>query len=90
MLQLSRLWHLCRDTQTRVQETMGLLADEPMRKGKKMCHALFDPLWQGQEHTRQVRVSAYATSKTPKCGVIKIGRVHVLGVYGLFLFYNPQ
>lgn len=43
----------------RPQEAMGLLADEPMHRGKKMCHALFDPLWQDQEHTRQARVSAY-------------------------------
>lgn len=43
----------------RPQEAMGLLADEPMRRGKKMCHALFDPLWQNQEHARQARVSAY-------------------------------
>lgn len=43
----------------RPQEAMGLLADEPMRREKKMCHALFDPLWQDQEHARQARVSAY-------------------------------
>ena len=38
---------------------MGLLADEPMRRGKKMCHALFDPLWQGKEPARRTRVEAY-------------------------------
>ena len=43
----------------RPQEAMGLLADEPMRRGKKMCHALFDPLWQGKEPARRARVEAY-------------------------------
>ena len=33
----------------RPEEAMGLLADEPMRKGKKLCHALFDTLWQADE-----------------------------------------
>ena len=43
----------------RPQEAMGLLADESMRRGKKMCHALFDPLWQGKEPARRARVEAY-------------------------------
>ena len=38
---------------------MGLLADEPMRRGKKMCHALFDPLWRGKEHANRERSRAY-------------------------------
>lgn len=36
----------------RPREAFGLLADEPMRKGKMMCHALFDPMWQGKKNAR--------------------------------------
>ncbi len=43
----------------RPQEAMGLLADESMRRGKKLCHALFDPLWQGKEHANRERSKAY-------------------------------
>ncbi len=43
----------------RPREAMGLLADEPMRKGKKMCHALFDPIWQGQKNSHRARENAY-------------------------------
>ena len=32
----------------RPREAFGILADERMRNGKKMCHSLFDPLWQGK------------------------------------------
>ena len=39
----------------RPREALGLLADEPMRTGKKMCHALFDPLWQGQPKAHKKR-----------------------------------
>lgn len=43
----------------RPKEAMGLLANEPMRKGKKLCHALFDTLWQGKEHANRERSKAY-------------------------------
>lgn len=43
----------------RPQEALGLLADEAMRKGKKLCHDLFDPLWRGKEHAGQERRKAY-------------------------------
>ena len=35
------------------------LADEPMRKGKMMCHALFDPMWKGRENARRERSNLY-------------------------------
>lgn len=41
------------------KEAKGLLADEPMRKGKKMCHALFDSLWQGKEKPHRERNRLY-------------------------------
>lgn len=37
------------------KDALGLLADEPMRRGKMMCHALFDPLWQGARDKRRAR-----------------------------------
>lgn len=43
----------------RPREALGLLADEPMRTGKKMCHALFDPLWQGKPKARKKRNDLY-------------------------------
>ena len=33
----------------RPREALGLLADEPMRTGKKMCHAIFDSFWKGNQ-----------------------------------------
>ena len=44
----------------RPREALGLLADEPMRTGKKMCHALFDPLWQGKPKARKKRNDLYS------------------------------
>lgn len=41
-------------------EALGLLADEPMRTGKKMCHALFDPLWQGKPKAHKKRNDLYS------------------------------
>lgn len=43
----------------RPREALGLLANEQMRKGKMMCHDLFDPIWKGKEHAHKKRVSAY-------------------------------
>ncbi len=43
----------------RPKEALGLLADEPMRKGKRMCHALFDPLWKGKKNERKEREKWY-------------------------------
>lgn len=43
----------------RPREALGLLADEPMRKGKRMCHAIFDPLWQGKPKARKKRKDLY-------------------------------
>lgn len=44
----------------RPREAMGLLADGPMRAGKKMCHALFDPLWKGKPNAHKKRNDLYA------------------------------
>lgn len=43
----------------RPREALGLLADAPMRKGKMMCHALFDPMWQGKKNAGHNRSRAY-------------------------------
>lgn len=43
----------------RPREALGLLADEPMRTGKKMCHALFDPLWKGKTKAGKKRHDLY-------------------------------
>ena len=40
-------------------EALGLLADEQMRTGEKMCHALFDPLWQGKPKVHKKRNDLY-------------------------------
>ena len=39
----------------RPREALGLLADSRMRKGKIMCHALFDALWRGKPKARRKR-----------------------------------
>ena len=44
----------------RPREAFGILADERMRNGKKMCHSLFDPLWQGKPKARKKRKDLYA------------------------------
>lgn len=42
-------------------EALGLLADAPMRKGKKICHDLFDPKWKkGKNSRRRKRSALYA------------------------------
>ncbi len=43
----------------RPREAMGLLADEPMRKGKKLCHQYFDHMWTKQKNLRRARGQAY-------------------------------
>ena len=44
----------------RAAETrLGLLADSRMRKGKIMCHALFDALWRGKPKARRKRDALY-------------------------------
>lgn len=43
----------------RPKEALGLLANEQMRKGKMMCHDLFDQLWKGQPHQGKKRHNAY-------------------------------
>lgn len=44
----------------RPREALGLLADESMRKGKVMCHYLFDALWQGKPKAQKKRKDLYA------------------------------
>lgn len=43
----------------RPKEALGLLADGRMRKGKKFCHSLFDPLWQGKPKANKKRTDLY-------------------------------
>lgn len=43
----------------RPKEALGLLADEPMRTGKKMCHAIFDAFWMGKPKSRKKRKDLY-------------------------------
>ena len=43
----------------RPREALGLLADSRMRKGKIMCHALFDALWRGKPKARRKRDALY-------------------------------
>lgn len=43
----------------RPKEALGLLADASMRKGKKLCHGLFDPMWKDAEDPRQNRTDLY-------------------------------
>lgn len=43
----------------RPREAFGLLADEPMRKGKVMCHDLFDAMWRGKPKTQKKRKDLY-------------------------------
>lgn len=44
----------------RPKEALGLLADESMRKGKVMCHDLFDAMWKGKPKARKKRKDLYA------------------------------
>ena len=41
------------------REAMGLLADARMRKGKKLCHSLFDPFWRGKPKAQKKRQDLY-------------------------------
>lgn len=43
----------------RPREALGLLADEKMRKGKMMCHALLDPMWKGKPKAHKKRNDLY-------------------------------
>ena len=44
----------------RPKEALGLLADEPMRKGKMACHNLFDSMWKGKKKAQKKRKDLYA------------------------------
>lgn len=43
------------------RQTFGILADERMRKGKMMCHEIFDSFWKGKKraHSKRDRLYAY-------------------------------
>lgn len=41
------------------REALGLLADARMRKGKKLCHELFDPFWRGKPKAQKKRRDLY-------------------------------
>ena len=43
----------------RPKEALGLLADEQMRKGKMICHDLFDSLWKGKPKASKKRKDLY-------------------------------
>lgn len=43
----------------RPKEALGLLADSSMRKGKMMCHDLFDPMWKGRKNANRKRSKLY-------------------------------
>ena len=43
----------------RPREALGLLADEPMREGKKMCHAIFDSFWKRKPKAGKKRHDLY-------------------------------
>lgn len=38
---------------------LGLLSNEAMKKGRKYCHDLFDPLWMGKKHKGKRRTAMY-------------------------------
>ena len=44
----------------RPREALGLLADEKMRKGKVMCHKLFDARWRGKPKAQKKRRDLYS------------------------------
>lgn len=44
----------------RPREALGLLADEPMRKGKVACHELFDSMWKGKKKAQKKRKDLYS------------------------------
>lgn len=41
------------------RKALGLLANERMRTGKKMCHAIFDAKWKGQKKAHKKRKDLY-------------------------------
>ena len=43
----------------RPREALGLLADESMRKGKKLCHSIFDSKWKGNHKSHKKRQDMY-------------------------------
>ena len=43
----------------RPSEALGLLADAPMRKGKIVCHDLFDAMWRGKPKAQKKRKDLY-------------------------------
>ena len=44
----------------RPRDALGLLADEKMRKGKVMCHELFDARWRGKPKAQKKRRDLYS------------------------------
>ncbi len=43
----------------RPHEELGLLTNERMRKGKIMCHEIFDTMWKGKPNERKLRIALY-------------------------------
>lgn len=43
----------------RPREALGLLADKNMRRGKMMCHDVFDSKWRGKPKSRKKRNDLY-------------------------------
>ena len=41
------------------KRALGLLADESMRKGKMMCHEIFDSKWKGKQKSHKKRNDMY-------------------------------
>lgn len=39
---------------------LGLLANEPMRKGKMHCHKIFDSFWKGKKNSKIIREKLYS------------------------------
>lgn len=48
---------------------LGILANKPMREGKKYCHALFDPLWQNQKKKKTLKRNALYKWLTKEMGL---------------------
>lgn len=46
-------------TQRNSKKALGILADAQMRKGKMICHDLFDQLWKGKRKAQHKRSAAY-------------------------------
>ena len=43
----------------RPREALGILANAQMRRGKMMCHDIFDQMWKGKPHSHKKRAAAY-------------------------------